>query len=81
MELYINHCHRLFETSFVCDACGEETVIPVDHSAGSWQQIEKVCPKCSRRNSVCMSIDRCGEAEVLGSFVDGESAEEDTSES
>ena len=81
MELYINHCQRLLETSYVCDACGEEMAIPVDHSAGSWQQFEKVCPKCSRRNSVCMSVDLCGEARVLWSFVDGEVAEEDASES
>ncbi|MHC4879108.1 MAG: CPXCG motif-containing cysteine-rich protein [Planctomycetota bacterium] len=36
------------EASYVCDACGEEIVIPVDTSAGSHQEFVEDCPVCCR---------------------------------
>ncbi len=67
--LYVNHEHRLLETSFVCDACGEEAIIPVDHSAGNWQRFRVVCRKCGRWNNIGMLIDDGGEARVVWSDV------------
>ena len=34
------------EASYVCDACGEEIVIPVDLSAGESQKYVEDCPVC-----------------------------------
>ena len=40
------------EASYVCDACGEEIVIPVDPSAGSRQDFVEDCPVCCRPNVI-----------------------------
>lgn len=40
------------EASYVCDACGEEIVIPVDPSAGSHQDFVEDCPVCCRPNVI-----------------------------
>jgi hypothetical protein len=36
------------DASYVCDACGEEIVIPLDISAGNPQQYLEDCPVCCR---------------------------------
>ena len=40
------------EASYVCDACGEEIVIPIDPSAGSHQDFVEDCPVCCRPNVI-----------------------------
>lgn len=40
------------EASYICDACGEEIVIPIDPSAGSRQQYVEDCPVCCRANVI-----------------------------
>jgi hypothetical protein len=40
------------EASYVCDACGEEIVIPVDPSAGDHQDFVEDCPVCCRPNVI-----------------------------
>lgn len=76
--LYANHLRILREASFVCDACGKEAVIPVDHSAGTWQEFRVVCPRCGRWNRVSMFIASSGEARVVSSVADEDSAGEAT---
>ena len=50
------------EASYVCDACGEEIVIPIDPSAGSSQEYVEDCPVCCRANLIHVEIDDDGEA-------------------
>lgn len=45
------------EASYVCDACGEEIVIPIDYSAGKEQEYVEDCPVCCRPNIIRVSID------------------------
>ena len=40
------------EGSYVCDACGEEIVIPLDPSAGSSQRYVEDCPVCCVPNVI-----------------------------
>jgi len=49
------------EASYICDACGEEIVIPVDHSMGMSQEFVEDCPVCCRPNVVHVEIDEDGE--------------------
>ena len=52
------------ETTYVCDACGEEIVIPLDLSAGSEQEYVEDCPVCCRPNVVHIEIDGDGVVRV-----------------
>ncbi len=55
---------NLDETSYTCDACGEEIVIPLDLSAGSSQEYVEDCPVCCRANIIHVEIDEDGKATV-----------------
>lgn len=48
------------EATYVCDACGEEIVIPVDLSAGSHQSYVEDCPVCCRPNVIYLDVDEAG---------------------
>jgi hypothetical protein len=50
------------EASYICDACGEEIVIPVDLSAGGSQEYVEDCPVCCRANVIHVEIDEAGNA-------------------
>lgn len=52
------------EGSYVCDACGEEIVIPLDLSAGESQQYVEDCPVCCRPNVIRVEIDASGDVRV-----------------
>jgi hypothetical protein len=52
------------EASYVCDACGEEIVVPLDLSAGGRQEYVEDCPVCCRPNVVHVEIGDDGEARV-----------------
>ena len=52
------------EDSYICDACGEEIVIPLDVSAGPQQQYVEDCPVCCRANVIHVELDEEGEARV-----------------
>jgi hypothetical protein len=41
----------------VCDACGEEIVVPVDVSAGTSQEYVEDCPVCCRPHLVHVEIE------------------------
>ncbi|REJ88362.1 MAG: CPXCG motif-containing cysteine-rich protein [Planctomycetota bacterium] len=55
------------EASYVCAACGEEIVVPVDPSAGAHQEYVEDCPVCCRPNVIRVDIDADGEAFVSAS--------------
>lgn len=40
------------EGAYVCEACGEEIVIPLDPSAGSSQEYVEDCPVCCQPNVI-----------------------------
>ena len=50
------------EASYICDACGEEIVIPIDPSAGARQQYVEDCPVCCRANVIHVEIGEDDEA-------------------
>ena len=48
------------ETSYICDACGEEIVVPLDLSQGSRQEYVEDCPVCCRAILIHVEIDEQG---------------------
>jgi len=52
------------EGSYVCDACGEEIVVPVDLSAGESQDYVEDCPVCCHPNVIHVEIHDGGEVRV-----------------
>lgn len=50
--------------SYVCDACGETIVIPLDLSEGHEQQYVEDCPVCCNANVIHVSVDADGAAQV-----------------
>lgn len=52
------------DASYICDACGEEIVIPLDLSEGSIQAYVEDCPVCCRANTIHIQIDNDGNAQV-----------------
>lgn len=52
------------EASYVCDACGEEIIIPLDLMEGSSQTYVEDCPVCCRANTIHVRIDGEGETQV-----------------
>jgi len=54
----------MHEATYICGACGEEVVIPLDMSAGPSQEYVEDCPVCCRPNLIHVEIDEDGEARV-----------------
>ena len=52
------------EATYVCGACGEEIVIPIDSSAGTHQEYVEDCPVCCRANVIHVELDEEGDARV-----------------
>jgi hypothetical protein len=52
------------EGSYVCDACGEQIVVPVDLSQGAEQSYEEDCPVCCRPNVIHVRIEADGRTQV-----------------
>lgn len=52
------------EATYVCDACGEEIVVPFDVSAGESQEYVEDCPVCCRANVIHVEIGENGTASV-----------------
>ncbi len=52
------------EASYICDACGEEIVIPLDVAAGASQEYVEDCPVCCRPNLIHVEIEEEGVARV-----------------
>jgi len=45
------------EASYICDACGEEIVVPIDLSAGTSQEYVEDCPVFCRPNVIRIEVD------------------------
>lgn len=54
----------LDEASYICDACGEEIVIPLDLSEGVHQTYVEDCPVCCRANTIHVEMNEDGDARV-----------------
>ena len=52
------------DASYICDACGEEIIIPLDLTEGSSQTYVEDCPVCCRTNTIHVQIDEDGNAQV-----------------
>ena len=52
------------EASYVCDACGEEIIIPLDITDGSRQTYVEDCPVCCRANTIHVQIDEDGNGKI-----------------
>lgn len=55
------------EAVYICDACGEEIVVPVDPSAGTRQDFVEDCPVCCRPHVLHLEFDETGEARLWAS--------------
>ena len=54
------------EASYICDACGEEIVVPIDASGGTEQEYVEDCPVCCRPNVIHVEFFDDGEIRQLG---------------
>ena len=54
------------DATYLCDACGEEIVVPIDPSAGSRQEYVEDCPVCCRPNIIRVEMDVEGAFRVWG---------------
>ena len=54
------------ESSYVCDGCGEEIVVPIDLSQGAHQKYVEDCPVCCQANVIHVEIDDLGSVLVWG---------------
>ena len=52
------------EATYICDACGEEVVVPIDLSAGGVQEYVEDCPVCCHPNVIHVEIDDDGDVRV-----------------
>jgi hypothetical protein len=52
------------EATYICGACGEEIVVPIDITQGESQEYVEDCPVCCRANVIRVEIDDDGEATV-----------------
>jgi hypothetical protein len=50
------------EATYLCGACGEEIVIPIDVSQGDRQEFVEDCPVCCRANLIRVEVSESGEA-------------------
>ncbi len=48
------------ESTYVCDACGEEIVVPLDLSAGERQDYVEDCPVCCSPNVIHVEVEDDG---------------------
>ena len=52
------------EASYVCDSCGEEIVVPIDPSAGEFQEYVEDCPVCCHPNVLRIAIAGDGDVRI-----------------
>lgn len=50
------------EATYICGACGEEIVVPIDLTQGESQEYVEDCPVCCRANVIRVEVDEDGEA-------------------
>jgi len=54
------------ESSYICEVCGEEIVVPLDLSQGSSQKYVEDCPVCCQANVIHVEIAPDGGVQVWG---------------
>ena len=54
------------ESSYICNACGEEIVVPVDLSQGATQEYVEDCPVCCQANVIHVELDEDGSVWAWG---------------
>jgi len=54
------------EAFYVCPACGEEIVVPIDLSAGRVQDYVEDCPVCCRPNVLHVETEDDGRVRIWG---------------
>jgi hypothetical protein len=52
------------EASYNCDSSGEKIVVPIDLTAGSYQEYVEDCPVCCCPNVIHVEIDDEGDVRV-----------------
>ena len=52
------------EAEYICDACGEEIVVPVDLTAGANQEYVEDCPVCCRPNVIHIHLNSDGSIQI-----------------
>jgi hypothetical protein len=52
------------EASYLCQACGEEIVVPVDPSSGGEQEYVEDCPVCCRPHVLHVHVSGDGQVWV-----------------
>ncbi len=52
------------EGCYICDACGETIVVPLDLTEGSSQTYVEDCPVCCRANTIYVQVDDDGQITV-----------------
>ncbi len=52
------------ESSYICNSCGEEIVVPLDYSAGQNQEYVEDCPVCCNPNVIFVEFTPDGEANI-----------------
>ena len=52
------------EATYICDACGEEIVVPIDPTQGTSQDYVEDCPVCCRANVIHVEVDEDGNVRV-----------------
>ena len=52
------------ESSYVCNSCGEEIVVPLDYSQGQNQEYVEDCPVCCNPNVIFVEFSHDGEANI-----------------
>jgi hypothetical protein len=52
------------EATYICDACGEEIVIPLDVTAGREQDYVEDCPVCCCPSVIHVEIEEDGQCRV-----------------
>jgi hypothetical protein len=50
--------------TYICDACGEEIVVPIDLTQGTSQDYVEDCPVCCRANLIHVEVDEDGDVRV-----------------
>ena len=52
------------ESSYVCNSCGEEIVVPLDYTQGQNQEYVEDCPVCCHPNIIFVEFSHDGEANI-----------------
>jgi hypothetical protein len=52
------------EASYICNSCGEEIVVPLDHSEGKRQEYVEDCPVCCNPNVIFVEFDSEGRSNI-----------------